>query len=456
MNGSRERDALPKGRVMVVDDETVALKNLRRILEKEGYEVSAFSRPLRALKRLKERSCDVIVSDVKMPDLDGLRLLDRAKGVAPDVEVILVTGYASLDGAVEATKQGAFHYLAKPFTPDRLREEVEKALSRKRSREAAEHRSGEAGSLPVLIGESPGMTRMAELVRQIAPTDCNVLITGESGTGKELVARSLHARSLRSKGPFVAFNCGAFGEELIANELFGHEKEAFTGAVGRKPGRLETANGGTLLLDEVGDMPPSMQLGLLRVLQEREVVRVGGTRPVALDIRVVAATARDLKAALRDGAFRQDLYFRLNVVNIHLPRLSERREDIPLLAYHFLSKLRGRVKKDVRGISPEALEILRGYAYPGNVRELENIVERAMVMCRGRTLQPRDLPGDLSSLELYSHRRPREALLNLDELERDYIRHVLRLAGGVRTEAARILGIDRASLWRKMKRHGLE
>jgi len=283
-----------------------------------------------------------------------------------------------------------------------------------------------------------------------------VLVTGESGTGKELVARSIHALSQRAKGRFVAFNCGAFSDELIANELFGHEKEAFTGALTTKPGLLETANHGTLLMDEIGDMPPSMQLKLLRVIQEREVTRVGSTRPLALDVRIIGATARDLKGDVAEGLFRRDLYYRLNVVNIVLPKLSERKEDIPLLAYHILEKLKRQMKKDITGISGRTMNLLQGYTYPGNVRELENILERAVAMAQGGVIQAWDLPPDVESLEVYSYERAKGGLLRLEELEQDYISHVLKLCGGARTKAAQILGIDRASLWRKMKKYGLE
>ena len=348
------------GRIFVVDDEPLALKNLRRILEKSGHKVSTFSNPLRVLKRLEQEPCDLIISDIKMPHMDGLTLLNQAKRLVPDVEVILITGYASLDGAVAATKQGAYHYLAKPFTPDQVRDLVAYALTEKFFRDECSRQGEERGPLglgPIIIGQSPKMVQVAEVVRQIAPTECNVIITGESGTGKELAARAIHTYSTRAKGPFVAFNCGAFSEELIANELFGHEREAYTGATSRRTGLLETANGGTLFLDEIGDMPFSMQIKLLRVIQEREVIPVGGTHPTPLDIRIIAATAKDLKAAVTDGAFRQDLYFRLNVVNIVPPRLAERRQDIPLLAYHMLDKSRRRTKKKVRAISREAMAL---------------------------------------------------------------------------------------------------
>jgi DNA-binding NtrC family response regulator len=449
----------PKGRILVIDDEPLALKNLRRILEKGGHKVSTFASPLSALKRLEEESFDLIISDIRMPYVDGIELLQRAKRLAPTIEVILITGYATLDGAVEATKKGAFHYLAKPFTPDQVRTLISQALKEKALKEASAQSVDSVEShpiAPVIIGKSLKMVRVEEVIRQIAPTDCNVLITGESGTGKELVARSIHAYSARSRGPFLAFNCGVFNEELIANELFGHEKEAFTGASGRKPGLLEAANAGTLFLDEIGDMPFSMQVKLLRVIQEREIFRVGGTRPISLDVRILAATAKDLKAAVSEGAFRQDLYFRLNVVNIVLPSLSERKEDIPLLAYHVLEKFRRKTKKKIKAISQEAMALLEDYAFPGNVRELENILERAVAICQGQTIQATDLPPDLTEVALYSYRKPEGKLLNLDELERDYIRHILQLTGGVRSRAAEILGIDRASLWRKLKKHGVE
>lgn len=443
------------GRILVVDDDDLTLKNIRRLLGKAGHKISAMTSPTRALNKLAEDAFDLLITDLRMPHMDGLTLLNQAKRRTPDLEVILITGYASLDGAVEATKQGAFHYLAKPFTPDQLREIVTLALAQKRLRDQGARRNF-AGPGPVIIGRSPKIRQLEEAIRHIAPTDCNVLIIGESGTGKELFAKAIHAHSRRAKGPFVAFNCGAFTEDLISNELFGHEKDAYTGATSRKAGLLEAASGGTLFLDEIGEMPFSMQVKLLRVIQEREVIRVGGTRAIPLDIRILAASAGDLKTAATEGAFRQDLYFRLNVVNIVLPRLNERRQDIPLLAYHVLEKLDRRMKKKVKAISPEAMALLTGYAFPGNVRELENIIERAMAVCQGETIQVRDLPPDLADLELYSYQRPDGPALTLEELEKDYISHVLEITGGVRTHAAKILGIDRASLWRKIKKYGLD
>jgi DNA-binding NtrC family response regulator len=450
-----DRSEREQRRILVVDDDERTLKNIRKALSKTGYSVSTSNNPVRARDMLLAEAFDLLITDRCMPHMDGLDLLGEARRSSPGLEVIVITGYPSIDGAVQATKQGAYYYLAKPFTPIQLRDLVEETMQQSRLREAALAEEDE-GAGPVLIGNSAAMRQVEDVIRQIAPTDCNVLITGESGTGKELVARAIHAYSSRAYEPFLAFNCGAFSEDLIANELFGHEREAFTGAASRKVGLLEAAEGGTLLLDEIGDMPLSMQVKLLRVLQEREVVRVGGTKSIPLDVRVVAATARDLRAAVAEGAFRQDLFFRLNVVNIGLPRLRERREDILLLAYHFLHKYTNRMNKPVDGISPEALDVLSGYGFPGNVRELENIVERAVAVSQTRQIQPRDLPPELVKHDLNSFTKSGEPGMTLDEIERDYIRRVLAHTGGARARAAEILGIDRTSLWRKMKKYGID
>ncbi|MCF8031856.1 MAG: sigma-54 dependent transcriptional regulator [Desulfarculaceae bacterium] len=448
----------PTGRIMVVDDEGTALKNLRRILEKEGHQVSTYSNPVRALELLKREAFDVLLSDLRMPHMDGLELLDQAKLIDPGLEVVIITGYASLNGAVEATKKGAYHFLAKPFTPDQVRAVVAEALALKLSRDQAhaleQEQSQEQG--PLIIGQSPQMRRVAEVVAQIAPTGCNVLIMGESGTGKELAARAIHAQSQCAGGPFVAFNCAALNAELMENELFGHEKGAYTGAGEAKAGLLEAAQGGTIFLDEIGEMPQAMQVKLLRALQEREVLRVGGTEPIGLQLRVVAATARDLKAEVGLGAFRQDLYYRLNVVSLQLPRLAERGDDIQLLAYFFLGMFNQRMHKEIRGLGGRALDLLNSYAYPGNVRELANIMERAVALCGQDMITERDLPPDLAAVELASFSRPGGEEPTLEELERRYIEHILEITGGVRTRAAAILGIDRVSLWRKMKKFSLE
>lgn len=443
--------------IVIIDDEPITLKQLRRILEKQGYSVAAFSGPQRALKHIEGKPCDLVISDVRMPTMSGLELMSRIKARFPETEVILITGYASLDGAVEATREGAFYYLEKPFTPDQVRDRMEQALTRVRARSAAESIGVGTGEpfAPVIIGESVAIREVISIIRQIGPTDCNVMITGDSGSGKELVARAIHAVSHRSEGPFMAFNCGALNETLIDNELFGHEKGAFTGAETRSAGLLEAACGGTLFFDEIGEMPHSMQVKLLRVLQEGELIRVGGTRPLPIDVRIVSATAVDVKAAVDAGVFRKDLYFRINVVNIKLPGLSDRKEDIPLLAYHILRRLNRNGGKDIRAISGNAMALLRNYAFPGNVRELENILERAVAMCAGDVIRVCDLPPDLIEFELQAYRPPDDQFMTLAELEQDYIAHLLHITGGVRTRTAQILGIDRASLWRKMKKYGL-
>lgn len=444
--------------VVIIDDEAVALRRLRRILENLGLRVVAFSSPFRALKYFKDGRCDLVISDVKMPGMSGFDLMTRVRSQHPHVEFILITGYASIDDAVQATKEGAFHYLAKPFTPHQLRERVSEALNQRwlsnSGREAA--KDPPKGTLPLIVGESPQIRHVMELVHQIAPAECNVLITGDSGTGKELVARSVHALSPRAKGPFIAFNCGSLTGTLIANELFGHEKGAYTGADTSRAGLLENADGGTLFMDEIGEMPPSMQVKLLRVLQEKEVIRVGGTRPIPLDVRIVSATAKDLKAAVDSGAMRSDFFFRINVFNIHLPPLREHREDIPLLAYHMLHRIQNKASKRITAISQQAMDLLTYYAFPGNVRELENILERAVAVCRNNIIRTADLPPDLLEFELHDYKRPEGQLMTLEELEQDYIAHVLKQTDGVRSRAAEILGIDRASLWRKMKKFGLE
>ena len=444
--------------ITIVDDEAVALKRLRRILENQGHRVAAFSSPRRALKHLENNACDLVISDVKMPGMSGFELMTQVRNRFPGVEFILITGYASLDDAIRATKEGAFHYLAKPFTPDQLRERVAQVLEQCRLKKEAQPSTSDStdGAMPLMIGDSAKMRLVKEMVQQVAPTACNVLITGDSGTGKELVARMLHGLSPRAKGPFVAFNCASLTESLIANELFGHEKGAYTGAEDSRPGLLEIADGGTLFMDEIGDMPHVTQAKLLRVLQEKEVIRVGGTRPIPLDVRILSATSKDLKMAVENGAMRSDFFFRINVFNIHLPPLRERREDIPLLVYHILHRLQDQGSARIDAVSEQALSLLTGYTFPGNVRELENILERAVAVCRDKIIRASDLPPDLVELDLQDYRRPEGNLMTLEELEQDYITHVLKQTGGYRRQTADILGIDRASLWRKMKKFGLE
>ena len=426
---------------------------------KEGYEVLALESGVEAIKRLEKTEFDLVLTDLKMQPIDGLQILEHAKDLHPDTEVILITAYATVDTAVEAMKKGAYHYISKPFKLDEVRHTVRTALEKRQlKKEVTELRAKvkEHDQLPMIIGKSPKILALQDTIKQIAPTDCNVLILGETGTGKELVARAIHALSPRAEARFLAFNCGAFSEELLANELFGHEKEAFTGARGVKKGLLEAASGGTVLLDEIGDMPLPMQVKLLRVLQEKRLIRVGGTEEIPVDIRVLAATNKDLRKEVRKGTFRQDLYYRLNVITLEVPALTDRRDDIPLLAYHFLKKFADAQSKGVQKISDEVMDILMAYQFPGNVRELENIIERAVALCEGDTVQPNHLPPDLQQFTLRVHRPRQREFLTLEDQEKEYISWVLRKTKGNKTKAAEILGIDRVSLWRKLKKYKLE
>ncbi len=446
-------------RILIIDDEPIALQNLEHIMLKEGYEVLALESGVEAIKRLDKTEFDLVLTDLKMQPIDGLQVLEHVKQLYPDTEVILITAYATVDTAVEAMKKGAYHYISKPFKLDEVRHTVRTALEkRKLKKEVSELRAKlkEKQKFPFIIGKSSKILELQKIIRQIAPTDCNILILGETGTGKELIARAIHALSPRAEARFLAFNCGAFSEDLLANELFGHEKEAFTGARGVKKGLLEAASGGTVLLDEIGDMPLSMQVKLLRVLQEKRLIRVGGTEEIPVDIRVLAATNKDLRKEVAKGAFRKDLYYRLNVITLEVPALTDRRDDIPLLAYHFLEKFADAQSKGVKKISDEVMDILMAYEFPGNVRELENIIERAVALCEGDIIQPKHLPPDLQQLTLRVHRPKQRKFLTLEEYEREYISWVLTKTKGNKTKAAKILGIDRVSLWRKLKKYKLE
>ncbi len=450
---------MSKGRLLIVDDEKVAVRNLEHVMKKEGYEVVATQSGGNALAHLEKQAFDVVLTDLRMEKVDGMQVLQRCRETCPDTEVILITGYATLESAVEAMKGGAFYYIAKPFRLDEVRKVVAEAMAkvglRRENRQLREQVESFRGKVRI-ITQDAGMQRLLDLARQVAPTGCNVLITGESGTGKELFAQYLHHHGRRGQGPFLAINCGAFNEELLANELFGHVRGAFTGANADKKGLLVAADGGTLFLDEITEMSPAMQVKLLRAIQEKEVLPLGATSPVKVDVRFVAATNRDVQEMVKRGEFRQDLWFRLNVVNLHIPALSKRRDDIPLLACHFLAKCAARMGKPVTEISPEAMNILKAYDFPGNVRELENIIERGVAIANGDTIETAYLPDDLRELSIRTFRKKEGRLPSLEEQERDYVQWVLAEAGGNQTLAAQILGIDRVSLWRKLKRYQME
>lgn len=442
------------GRMLIVDDESVALRNLERVMVKAGYSVTAVQSGEEALALLQTQTFDLLLTDLRMEKIDGMRLLKTCRSLHPDSEVIMITGYASAESAVEAMKQGAFYYITKPFRLDEVRKVVAEAMEKIRLRN--ENRSlklqVEAFEGQVrIVTQDGGMLRLLELARQVAPTDCNVLIVGESGTGKELFARYLHQQSGRHTGPYVAVNCGAFSKDLLANELFGHEKAAFTGAHAQKKGLIETASGGSLFLDEVTEMSPEMQVKLLRVIQEKEVLRLGATQPIKVDIRVIASTNRDLAEAVRSGMLRQDLYFRINVVTLAIPPLAQRKGDIPLLAQYFLQKFAIQMKKTLSGIAPAVMEALKCYDYPGNVRELENIIARGCAVSSGDSIELAHLSEELRLQDGFTLPGKGEKLPTLEQQEQTYIRWVLNEFDGNQTAAAAALGINRSSLWRKLK-----
>jgi DNA-binding NtrC family response regulator len=428
-------------------------------MKKEGYEVIGTQSGTNALKLLEENVFDVVLTDLKMEKVDGMQILKKCKESYPDIEVIMITGYATIQSAIQAMKQGAYDYIAKPFKLDEVRkvvrEAVEKVRLKKENRQLREQIETYQGKVKI-ITQDGNMQRLLETARQIAPTDCNVLISGESGTGKELFAKYIHNYSKRATGPFFAINCGAFTEELLSNELFGHEKGAFTGATALKKGLIEMASGGTLFLDEITEMPPSMQVKLLRVIQEKEVMRLGATEPTKVNVRFITATNRDIKDAIKAGQFREDLFFRLNVVSFHIPPLSERKDDIPLLSFYFLKKYSTLMEKNITQINPEVMTVLMNYDFPGNVRELENIIERGVALTNGDTIELPHLPDDLRKLSIKTFRKKDGKIPSLEEQEEAYIKWVLKEVGGNKTVAAQILGIDRVSLWRKLKKYGLE
>jgi two-component system response regulator HydG len=449
-------------RILVVDDEVSILNTLEILLRREGFEVSVAKSGREALERFEESPPDVVLTDIRMPGVTGLDLLAQIRERDPETPVILMTAQASLQSAVQAVNQGAFYYLQKPFVNGELvalcrRAAETRELKRENRALRREIRRRDRSSASRPVGRNRSFMEVLKLAETVAPTDSTVLITGESGTGKEILARYIHALSEREGGPFVSINCGALPETLLESELFGHVKGAFTGAVRDKVGLLVAAKGGTFFLDEVGEMSPALQVKMLRALQEREVVPVGATEPVPIDVRIIAATNRDLEQEIRRGTFRSDLYYRLNVITLHLPPLRERRDDIPLLTEHFLRVLAERTgASQPLKVSPEAMEALQSYDWPGNVRELENALERAAVLCQGDVLTPGELPARVVERQpepLVSEKPP--ANPTLEVIERAYIYWVLKAEGGNKARAAEVLGIDPSTLYRKLNRYGM-
>ncbi|MFO0581464.1 MAG: sigma-54 dependent transcriptional regulator [Anaeromyxobacter sp.] len=470
---SENTDVKP-ARVLVVDDEPTLLRALEAFLRKKGYDVVGLDSPIAATQKLAQEDFDVALLDIKMPQLSGLELLNAVKHRRPEVEVIMMTGHATVETALAAVRAGAYDYLTKPFDDiEIVGRSIAKAAERKnlfdRNRQLeSQLRERDGGAPEGLVGSSAPMREVVRMIEAVAYSATTVLVTGESGTGKELVARALHAKSPRKSHPFVALNCGALTETLLESELFGHVKGAFTGAQRDQKGLFDAADGGTIFLDEIGDIPMATQVRLLRVLQEGEIKRVGSADSVKVDVRVIAATHRDLPKLVKAGKFREDLFYRLNVINVPLPPLRDRVEDIPLLAHHFLRRYADRLAKKVRTLSPEAIELLCGYRWPGNVRELENAVERAVVLCRTDALTPTDLPpavsgrtaplvreapagGDDTTWLSLSYAAAKEQALR--RFEKSYVDALMRACDNNISAAARKAGMDRSNFKRVLRKY---
>ncbi len=448
-------------RIMVVDDERGILDTVEILLRGEDFEPVALQSGKEAIARLEEIDPDIVLTDIRMPGVTGLDVLQAVRAHDPEVPVILMTAQASLQSAMQAVNEGAFYYLQKPFSNAELvalcrRAAQTRRLTTENKTLKREIRRRDTSNAKRPVGRNRAFLEVVRLAETVAPTDSTVLITGESGTGKEVIARFIHELSERESGPFISINCGALPENLLESELFGHEKGSFTGAVRDKEGLLVAAEGGTFFLDEVGEMSPALQVKLLRAIQEREVVPVGATDPVDIDVRIIAATNRDLEQEIRRGTFRSDLYYRLNVISLHLPPLRERPEDVALLAEHFLQALAEDKGGTPRTLTPDALSALQAYEWPGNVRELENALERAAILSKGDAVDVDALPSRITNPEsapLVSERPHTNPTLEL--IERAYILWVLQAEGGNKARAAEVLGIDPSTLYRKLNRYGM-
>jgi two-component system response regulator PilR (NtrC family) len=455
-------------RILVVDDELSVREFFEILLRKEGFEVVSVKDGQQGLQLIREEEFDLVITDLQMPGGDGMSLLREVRKSSSETPVIMVTAFATTDSAVEAMKAGAFDYMSKPFKIEEIKLTIHKALANKKlaqENRALKSELQDKYNFSNLLGESAAMHRVYELIRKTAATKTNVLINGESGTGKELVARAIHFNSDRKEKPFVTVNCGAIPETLIESELFGHTKGSFTGAVAQKQGLFEAAHKGTIFLDEIGELPLTMQVKLLRVIQERNFMRIGGTEMIDVDVRIVAATNRDLAEEVKSGRFREDLYYRLNVIQVKLPPLRHRKEDIPMLADHFLKKYAKETRKDIRRVSTKAMEHLMNYEFYGNVRELENIIERSVALEAGLEIQPSSLPGNVlhpqpkreefNSSEAKTQLELGQVALDdlMDSFERDMLLRALERTRGSRTKASRLLGISSRSMRYRLKKH---
>jgi len=458
-----------RGHILVVDDERSMRELLTIVLKREGHQVVVAEHPDAALATLEREPIDVLISDIRMPGMSGVDLLRAAKRLDPDLVGIMITAFASTDTAVEALRLGAYDYITKPFDVEELKAKVRNALERRHLRQEnvlLKRALGTAASFSNIVGRSKPMQDVFDLIATVAPTTSTILVTGESGTGKELVARAIHANSTRGDRPFVALNCGALPETLLESELFGHMRGAFTGAAVTKKGLLETAEHGTVFLDEISEMSPMMQVKLLRVLQERTFRRVGGHEEIEADIRIITATNRDLPKFVADGRFREDLYYRINVIPVHLPALRERRDDIPLLAEHFVAKYREQMRKSVEGLTPDAVRCLEAFDWPGNVRQLENAIERAVALERGPLVQVSSLPPEIRQPAASARAGAAEAPLMLpasgldlprllETQERDLVLQALKQAEGRHEPAARLLRISARQLRHLLDKYDL-
>lgn len=452
-------------KILVVDDDAVARELLAEALKKEGYDVEAFGSGEAAIARGREGRVDLVLTDIRMGAVDGLTVLREFKRMSQDTAIVVLTAFGSLEGAIEAIKQGAYDYLAKPFKKEEIKLVVQRSLDhcrllRENTKFREELKSKDEWS--PLVGSSPAMLEVYKLVARVSESKSTVLLQGESGTGKELIARAIHGNSPRRDKPFVPVNCGALPDTLLESEMFGYEKGAFTGAVGTKTGLFESASGGTLFLDEVGELGQALQVKLLRVMQDHEVRRVGGTHSIKVDVRIIAATNRDLEQFVKEGKFRDDLFYRLNVVRITLPSLTERQEDIPMLAHYFLQKCATGTTTPVRGFHPDTMDLLNRYRWPGNVRELENAIERAVSLSHGPLLTPDDLPAAIRQAPIHADAKPESpdttepVCLTLEEVEKRHLVRVLKETKGNKVKASKILGIDRRTLYRMAERFGLD
>jgi two-component system response regulator AtoC len=447
-----------KRHILVVDDEAAVRSGIAQVLSRPDQAVIAVADGAQALAQLARQPFDLVLLDIKLPDIDGVQLLKRLRQDFPETGVIMITGYPTIQGAVECIRRGALDYLVKPFRINELEAVVQQAwdhLAQKGSRAAPEPEADEGPGLDFIIGESPAMKRLFNKIRRAAPSDSTVLLTGESGTGKELVARAIHLLSPRAEQEFVPVDCSALVESLLESELFGHVRGSFTGALQTKHGLFELANHGTFFFDEISNLSLNIQAKLLRVIQEREFMKVGSQKRIKLDIRIIASSNRDLLEAIKAGTFREDLYYRLSVIPIHLPPLRERAGDIPLLVEHFLRKYSQKGAREVTGISSRALKLLTDYSWPGNVRELEHTIERIVILEDGVTIQPEHLPSFISPRQGEFQDFSDESF-SLEELEKRYIRSILQRTKGRRQEAARILGINRKTLSHKIDKYKLE